>query len=79
MKRKYRPGVVFEFYYSPMESPKFQRSLEYIPRRNPRPWMTGVGTDENGEWAPGVQRTFLGACWAAWRLYRKMTREERNA
>lgn len=69
MKR--RESMTFTFHYQPWE-PTFSVPPGRKPRRQRKPWMTAV----NGDWVPGLQYTFIGACWAAWRLQRKLRQKE---
>jgi hypothetical protein len=65
-------NFVFTVYYGPKPSPKFYHRGEGMPKRVKHPWMVAVSTDDDHEWAPGVQRTLVGAIWATWRQYRRM-------
>ena len=70
-------NAVFTMYYGPGPSMKFYKTEADMPGRIGTPWMVGVAMQDGAsEWAPGVQRTFVGACWAMWKQYRKMRKEQ---
>lgn len=68
-------NYIFQIYYGPQPSPKFYYRGEDAPKRNKRPYMVGAAQmGEVFEWAPGTQRTLLGALLALWKLKRKLGR-----
>lgn len=75
-----RPNAVFTIYYGPRPIRKFYHRSQKMPRRVRSPWMVGVAINRDfDDWAPGVQRTLIGAMWATWRLYRRLSKEYATA
>lgn len=71
-------NAVFTIYYGPRPSPQFYPRSQEMLKRVRRPWMVGASVNCHGDWAPGVQRTLIGALWAAWLLYRRLAKSDFN-